>query len=366
MNKFSSANDQNFKLVRDSIRQIADQASSVLQRRTGKDVIQESTEHQVQAKRSHWTVPFGRNEGFVGRESILQRLLEMIPPGANEHDCQRTAIEGLGGIGKTQIALEAAFRVRERYPDCSVFWVPAMDVTSFENAYREIGRQLEVDGIDENKADVKSLVKTALDHESIGCWLLIVDNADDIDLLFKNTLTDSLPFNQKGSILFTSRNHEAVVKLDIPVKNRISTKEMSRSEAIGLLQSNLEENQTRDTESTTVLLDFLADLPLAIKQASVYMSKTGMSTTKYLKHCQSSDETLIRLLSKDFEDRGRYNTIRNPVATTWFISFDHISRDKPLAATYLKFICFLAEKIYQSLYYRQQTVNWKEMKHLAF
>ncbi len=74
------------------------------------------------------------------------------------------------------------------------------------------------------------------------------------------------------------------------------------------------------------------------------MSKKGMSTTKYLKHCQSRDETLIRLLSEDFEDRGRYKDIKNPVATTWLISFDHISRDNPLAAVYLKFMCFLAEK----------------------
>jgi len=60
-------------------------------------------------------VPFGRNKDFVGRESLLAQLLERIPPGADEDDCQRTAIEGLGGVGKTQIALEAAFRVRDEH-----------------------------------------------------------------------------------------------------------------------------------------------------------------------------------------------------------------------------------------------------------
>jgi hypothetical protein len=98
-----------------------------------------------------WVVPLGRNKDFVGRESLLAQLLEKIPPSADEDDCQRTAIEGLGGVGKTQIALEAAFRVHAKH-DCSVFWIPAVDATTFENAYREIGRQLGIQGIDEDKA----------------------------------------------------------------------------------------------------------------------------------------------------------------------------------------------------------------------
>lgn len=106
---------------------------------------------------------------------------------------------------------------------------------------------------------------------------------------------------------------------------------------------NLEEAQICDMDSTSDLLEFLADLPLAIKQASAFMAQTGMTTTKYLGHCQSSDKTLIELLSKDFEDRGRYKGVRNPVATTWLISFEHISRT-PLAVRYLRYMSFLAEK----------------------
>ncbi|RYP05469.1 hypothetical protein DL765_009833 [Monosporascus sp. GIB2] len=69
----------------------------------------------------HFMVPFGRNEDFVGRESILQQLLLRILPNANKDDRQRTAVEGLGGAGKTQVALEAAYRVRDEHPACSVF-----------------------------------------------------------------------------------------------------------------------------------------------------------------------------------------------------------------------------------------------------
>ncbi|KAH7124782.1 P-loop containing nucleoside triphosphate hydrolase protein, partial [Dactylonectria macrodidyma] len=160
-------------------------------------------------------VPLGRNKGFVGRASILNQLLRRIPPSADLDDCQWTVIEGLGGVGKTQVVLEAAYRVRDEYPDCSVFWVPAVNYISFENAYCDIGQKLKVQGIEEDKADVKALVKAALTRE-MGSWLLVIDNADDMQLLFGDSgISDYLPFNPIGSILFTTRNHEVTVRLDV-------------------------------------------------------------------------------------------------------------------------------------------------------
>src|SRR3569833_665868 len=299
----------------------------------------------MSALKACWMVPFGRNRDFVGRGEMLEQLLKTIPPGADKADCQRTAIEGLGGVGKTHIALEAAFRIRKRHPDCHVFWVPAVDIASFENAYREIGKELKVAGIDEDKADVKALVRAALSRESAGSWLLIIDNVDDVKLFGESaSFSDYLPFSRNGSILFTTRTYEAVAMLDIPPSNVITTMEMSRNEAVELLQRNLKESHTRDAESTAGLLDFLANLPLAIKQASAYMAKTRMSTTKYLEHCRSSDKNSVSLLSREFEDRNRYKNIKNPVATTWLNSFAHISRDNELAAQYLRFMCILAEQ----------------------
>ncbi|KAK7749758.1 hypothetical protein SLS53_000337, partial [Cytospora paraplurivora] len=298
------------------------------------------------AQKSHFIVPFGRNANFVGRESIVNQLLERIPPSAYKHDCQRTAIEGLGGIGKTQIALEAAYRVHDMYPDCSVFWVPAIDLTTFENAYRRIGHKLKVPGIDDDKADPKVLVSEAL-SESKSQWLLIVDNADDSELLFGDTaISNNLPSGGKGSVLFTTRNHEAVVDLDITGHSIICLTGMIRSESSELLSKLLGDPQTDDTMrlSMNTLLDILADLPLAIKQAAAYMLSKKVTIPKYLEYCQTSDSALIKLLSRDFEDRGRYKTVKNPIVTTWLISFQQIERDSPLAAQYLKFISFLAEK----------------------
>ncbi|KAH8755121.1 hypothetical protein F5882DRAFT_482702 [Hyaloscypha sp. PMI_1271] len=164
----------------------------------------------------HWYVPFGQNKLFVGRESQLEEVIAKLTPEDYEKDCQRVAIAGLGGIGKTQIALEAAFQIREKYPDCSVFWVSAVDVPSFEAAFLEIGRKFQVPAINEDKADVKSLVKAYLSQEIAGRWLLIVDNADNLEMLYKRgnesdesfgspALADYLPFSRKGTILFSPR-----------------------------------------------------------------------------------------------------------------------------------------------------------------
>ncbi|XTI89187.1 purine and uridine phosphorylase [Cenococcum geophilum] len=315
---------------------------------------------QISSTESYWTVPFGRNKDFVGRGSELVRLVEELRPGLPEDDCQRIALVGLGGVGKTQIALEASFRIREQCPDCSVFWVPATDTTSFEGAYRDIGRKLQVEGIEGDKADVKLLVKAALSQERAGKWLLVVDNADDMELLYgeakatngHNTtaLARYLPFNRKGSILFTTRNRKAAVKL--AGKNLVSVDAMSRPDALKLLETSLAEKRMmmRNTESTTQLLDLLANLPLAIRQASAYMNENQMSTTTYLEIYRSDDDDMIHLLSQDFEDLGRYENVKNPIAMTWLVSFREILRHDPLAADYLRFMCFLAEQdIPQSL-----------------
>lgn len=288
-------------------------------------------------------LPFGQNEDFVERGNILTNLVEKILPGAKNNDCQRTVLEGLGGVGKTQIALEAAYRVCDRDQDCSVFWVPAITVATFEVAYREIGRALGTTGIEDDKADVKGMVKTALERTA-GRWLLIVDNIDNVELLTSNGLQDFFPFHQKGSILFTTRNHEVAVRLGASARNTQKIEEMNEAEALELLQSGLTQRQYHDTQATSDLLQHLVYLPLAIKQASAYMAIRGVTTATYLRYCLESDEKQIELLNADFEDRWRYSRDTNPIATTWLISFLHLEQTYPLAVDYLQFICLLAEK----------------------
>ena len=77
-------------------------------------------------------------------------------------------IYGLGGCGKTALALESAYRTREQQPTRAIFWVPAVSRESFEQAYREIGMLLRILGTTDNKADVKQLIKARLSDEGFG------------------------------------------------------------------------------------------------------------------------------------------------------------------------------------------------------
>lgn len=141
----------------------------------------------------------------------------MIYTQDTEEDCQRVALVGLGGVGKTRIALECAFQLQKLSPTCSVFWVRATDPTSSENAYSEIGQQLEIPRLKEAKANVMGLVKTRLCQERTGKWLMVVDDADDFQLFYRgkdgdnksNALSKYLPFSTLGAILFTTRDRKA-------------------------------------------------------------------------------------------------------------------------------------------------------------
>lgn len=306
-------------------------------------------EHREAPRKALWAVPFGRNKQFVGRETILSRLLDVVPPDADTDDCQQTIIEGLGGIGKTHIALELAYRLRERQPECSIFWVPAIDTESFEIGYRQIAKMCQLTranpGGKDDTEQIMLLVKDMLSQADWGPWLLVVDNADNTDLVLgENGLVKYLPFSRRGSVLLTSRNHEIATGFDAPLDLIFPVSGLDEDDGATLLCKNLLPRQAKDVTSVQGLLVLLANLPLAIKQASSYMATTGMTTTKYLAHCRSSPHSFIKLLSKDFEDRYRYRTTRNPIAMTWFMSFNLLMKEKPLATKYLRFMCLLSER----------------------
>jgi hypothetical protein len=254
-------------------------------------------------------------------------------------------LEGLGGIGKSQIALEAAFRLRDLDPTCSIFWVPAHSTISFESAYRKIAGDLGIQPVEDGKNNVVSLVKQALSKQEVGKWLLIVDNADDQSLVFEpGSLASYLPSSPQGSIMFTTRTSEITSMLDVPSVGIFRINAMSPQESMDLMGTRLLTSQMEDIENLHALLEELFYLPLAIKQAAAYMQQTRETPKKYLELCRASDKKLIRLLSQGFEDRTRYEDAENPVAKTWHISFVHLSNNNPLAGRYLHFMSFLSEK----------------------
>jgi hypothetical protein len=274
-------------------------------------------------------------------------------------DCQHAALVGLGGVGKTQIALEFAYQIQQLAPKCSVFWVRASDATSFESSYREIGQQLKIPMLDDDSIDLKDLVKARLSQESAGRWILIMDNADDFELFYKRADESSqscalykyLPFSPLGAILFTTRDSEAASRY--AGSKVITIEEMDDTESRELLKTGLQNQQlVEDKDNTSKLLNLLVNLPLAIMQAVAFLNAKGATIAEYLRIYEGSNDSVIKLLSKDFEDRWRYPDIKNPVATTWLISFEQIRRRDPLAADYISFMSCTSYRQLPSL--RQQ------------
>ncbi|KAI4592133.1 hypothetical protein KJ359_011508 [Pestalotiopsis sp. 9143b] len=299
-----------------------------------------------------WMVPFERNSSFTGRESELERLRQAL---SKADRTAKVAITGLGGVGKTQLALEVIYRWKVKHKTCAIIWIPVTSKESLGLAYLNAAKQLGIPGCDDDKADVKNLVKDHLSLESAGQWLLVFDNADDMDMWIDRSapnssrLIDYLPKSARGSILFTTRDKKAAVKF--AGRNIIELSEMDEAGGEQLLRSHLvDQDLLGNHGDMTALLTQLTRLPLAIVQAAVYINENGISAREYLSLLEEKEEDVIDLLSEDFEDEGRYHDVKNPVATTWLISFEQIRQRDPLAADYLSFMaCVDAKDIPRSL-----------------
>ncbi|XTI94184.1 hypothetical protein V2W45_1473413 [Cenococcum geophilum] len=294
-----------------------------------------------------WYVPLARNKKFVGRSAQLNELEANL---FTEGHCPKFAIIGLGGVGKTQIALELAYRIREKHPDCSVFWVPATSAENLQQAYVGVGQQLRIIGLEDKEEDIKKLVQHHLSQENAGQWLLIMDNADDMDMWFKKSdintnttrLIDYLPRSSKGSIVFTTRSRKAAVKF--ADRNVIQVTEMDRDAATQVLRNSLINKEISNDHAVVQLLRQLTFLPLAIVQAAAYINENDISLAEYLSLLDDREENIVEVLSEDFEDEGRYHDIKNPIATTWLISFEQIRIRDALAADYLSFMSCIDPK----------------------
>lgn len=299
-------------------------------------------------------VSFDQNPSFTGRESELQRVRQML---FARQQTVKVAITGLGGVGKTQLALELAYRIGAEYKDCSVIWIPATSKESLEQAFLNAARQLGIPGSEDDKADAKKLVQDYLSGDSAGRWLLVIDNADDIGMWTdqptpdSGRLIDCLPRSKYGSIVFTTRDKKAAVKLaGSASRNVVEVPELDEVGAKQLLQKYLSDDVLNDQQHVTALLDKLCHLPLAITQAAAYISANGIDLATYLSLLEDQEDVVVDILSEDFEDEGRYRDLKNPVATTWLISFEQVRLRDPLAADYLSFMaCIDAKDIPQSL-----------------
>ena len=262
-------------------------------------------------------------------------------------DCQKLALVGLGGVGKTQVALEFAYTVKEQWPEYSIFWVPALSAESFERAYRDIATGYSI-ALNPEKEDPKESVRRYLNSSSSGKWLLIIDNSDEKEILFETSggpkgVIEYLPESEAGLILFTTRHRGIAVSL---VGNEVvEIQEMDYEEAKSFLAKSLSRKELLgDPTVTAELLNELTYLPLAIMQAAAYLNAMQISIQEYLTLLRSTEQDMVSLLSREFRDETRYKNSKNSVATTWLVSFDQIRQSDPVAADILSFLSCIENK----------------------
>ncbi|KAI9777133.1 MAG: hypothetical protein M1839_009089 [Geoglossum umbratile] len=292
------------------------------------------------------TVPFRRDPHFIDRKIFTEIKYK------SQQSASRVALVGLGGVGKSQIAIEYAYRVRDESPTTWVFWVHAGTRARFEEGYRRIAEMTRMEGWDNPKVDILRLVRNWLCDESNGRWVMIVDNVDDSDVVFPpldrtqaigsdksgqaaESLSDFLPQSPNGSILITSRSRDVAYRLTGSHTYIREVKPMDEGDALALLRKKL--SFDANEHNAIELLQALDYMPLAITQAAAYIEQRAprMTISRYLDEIRKSDHDRARLLKKDMGDGRRDGRVSNSIITTWQISFEHIRKDLPTAARLL-------------------------------
>lgn len=295
-----------------------------------------------------WLVPFDQQEELIGRSGDVERLKGML---SVRNAYTRAAIEGLGGIGKSRLALEVALWAKASRDDVSVFWMQCSSIASFERDCRQVIEYLAIPGAGDLSHDPKVLMHRHLSQDNARRWLLILDSADDEELWSAKArspqrLINYIPTSPQGSVLVTTRTHRIAV--DVAHRNIVKIAELDSKDARIMLQNLIDEDSEilNDAAKTTQLLDHLTCLPLAIVQAAAYINQNSLDDIdEYLRvwNDQNEDE-IMDILSEDFLDTTRYSDGQNPVAKTWLISFRSIKAQYPLAVQILSFMACLDPK----------------------
>jgi hypothetical protein len=279
-----------------------------------------------------WNVPYRRNPFFTGREELLKQLHENLTTTKAAALTQAQAISGLGGIGKTQTAVEYAYHYRDEYR--GVLWVNAATRETILTSYAELAEVLTLpERTEQDEQKIVAAVKQWLmtrDH-----WLLIFDNADDLALV-----EEFLPARGKGHLLLATRAHAAGT-----LANAMEVEQMDLHESMLLLlrrarvlalEATLDQASAADCAAAKAIAREMDGLPLALDQAGAYIEETQCRLSSYLEQYRSRQTNLLQRRGGTGKDHPE------PVATTWSISFEQVEQHDPLAADLLRCCVFLA------------------------
>lgn len=273
-----------------------------------------------------WNVPYHRNPNFTGRENILAQLDNALNSG--EPAALVQAITGLGGIGKTQIALEYAYRHLADYD--VVWWLRAEQADTLAADYAALAMALDLPGKDQPDQDAIIAVVRNWLQRNTG-WLLIFDNA-----VAPQDLRGYLPQGTAKRVLITSRESDwssLARSVDVPV--------WPRDESVKFL---LDRTSQSDVQAADQLAEVLGDLPLAMEQAGAYMKSVSLSLEAYRKLFITRRQDLWQ------EERPPESYHEDTVATTWSLAMEEVAKAAPIGADILNFCAFLApDKIPRTL-----------------
>lgn len=226
-------------------------------------------------------LPFPPSLYFTGREKLLKQLRKLFHESSAVAISQPVTLSGLGGIGKTQLALEYAHRCYREKIYRAVIWVDADERLTIEASYHSIARLFGLSEQDEKESDCAvQVVRQWL--EAHTDWLLIMDNADDLGLA-----RSFLPVAHRGHILFTTRS-----QIVGTFAKQLEVQEMEPEEGLRFLLRRakvLQEDDVLDDVDTDVrkaasqLVALLGAHPLALDQAGAYVEETGVSFDEYTK-----------------------------------------------------------------------------------
>src|SRR5581483_3618101 len=279
-----------------------------------------------------WAVPYRQNLLFTGREKFLAYLYTVLNQTPSTSQIQPLAISGLGGIGKTQIAIEYTYRYQDLYQ--TILWANAATRDTVVTDFVSFADLLNLSAREEIDQDliIKAVKRWLADHER---WLLILDNIDHPALI-----DDLLPIRGNGHIILTTRAQAIGA-----IAQSVEIEKMDGNEGIELLlrrakilQSGGSLNQIPQEiiTQTREVVTIVDGLPLALDQAGAYIEETGCSVADYLERYQ---QKAVALLNR----RGE-GSIDHPasVVATWSLSFEQIQQHYPPAADLLRFCAFLA------------------------
>ena len=224
-----------------------------------------------------WNVPHIRNHNFTGRTGPLDSLRSALTSGRPAAVTQ--AIAGLGGVGKTQLALEYAYRNASDY--AIVWWVRSEDSPTLAGDYAALAAEL---GFPEGDAADQSATVLAVRRwlEQNSGWLLVFDNAQE-----SAAIRGYMPGGNTGHVLITSRSQAwGAVAEPLPMH------EFERAESLEFLLSRT----GQDDKAAANLAEELGDLPLALEQAAAYIEQTGQTIAGYL--------TLFEQRHRELLERG--------------------------------------------------------------